>query len=507
MKLLKSISKIFFSRTTIAFILLIIQLVLFYTSYTFFKEYILLFYGGYTILSLVVVIFILNNQQNPAFKMAWIIPILALPIFGTFMYIWVRLQLIPKKLSKRFKELEHVTSSYLTPNIFNEKDVAPDFKNISHYLYQDNLFPTYQNTKIKYFSCGEDYFQDLLIELKKANKFIFLEFFIIERGLMWNQILEILKEKVKQGLEVRVLYDGTCSFVSLPRNYPQELNELGIKCHEYSPLKPFISTYHNNRDHRKILVIDGLISYTGGINLADKYINEEIKYGYWKDTAIKMVGDATNRFTLMFLEMWNIPSQENENYSSYLSNSTVKENGYVIPFGENPFDQEYIAKNIFLDTIHQAHKYIHIMTPYLILDNELLTALKLVARKNVETIIMMPHIPDKRYAYWLARTYYEELIEAGVKIVEFTPGFVHAKVLVSDDKKAIVGSCNFDYRSLYLNFECGSYIYDHSVISSIEKDFQDTLKHCQNISLEDCHSLKLHYKILGKTLKLIAPLM
>lgn len=507
MRILKNISKVLFSRSTIAVILLLIQLWLFYIGYAFFKEYVMFFYGGYTILSIVVVIFILNNQQNPSFKMAWIIPVLALPIFGTFMYIWVRLQLIPKKLNERIKKLEGEYAFYLDPNNFDIKEVSQDFQNLAHYMYQDNYFPAYQNTKMEYFSSGEAFFEDVIQELDKAKKFIFLEFFIIERGIMWNKILDILKKKVEAGVEVRLLYDGTCSIVLLPRNYPEELKKLGIKCQEYSPLKPFISTYHNNRDHRKILVIDGIVSYTGGINLADEYINEKVRFGYWKDTAIKMKGDATNRFTLMFLEMWNISISKKENYSLYLTDSKIKEKGCVIPYGENPFDQETLAKNVFLDTIHQAKKYIHIMTPYLILDNELLTALKLAARKNVETVIMMPHIPDKMYAYWLGRTYYEDLIKAGVQIVEFIPGFVHAKVLVSDDEKAIVGSCNFDYRSLYLNFECGCYIYRHSVISEIEDDFQETMKQCKTITLKDCHSLKITYKVFGKVLRLIAPLM
>lgn len=508
MKLLKRISRVIFSRTTITLVLLALQVLLFYLSYVVFREYILYFYGGYIILSLVVVIFILNNKQNPAFKIAWIIPILALPIFGTFMYLWVRLQLIPKKLNRKLLQLKLESARFLSNDVLlKDKNASSEIQNFGYYLYQENLFPTYTNVDVKYFPSGEEFFPDLLEQLKKAKKFIFLEFFIIERGIMWNSILDILKEKVQEGVEVRVLFDGTCSITLLPKNYSSELQQFGIQCKEFSPLKPFISTYQNNRDHRKIVVIDGIISYTGGVNLADEYINEKVRFGYWKDVAIRIEGDATNRFTMMFLEMWNIDRNHFESFEKYLGKSSISRKGYVIPYGDNPFDQETLAKNVFLNMIHSAEHYIHIMTPYLILDNELVTALCLTAKKGIDTSIIMPHIPDKMYAYLLARTYYEELLEAGVKIYEFTPGFVHAKVLVSDDIRAVVGSTNFDYRSLYLNFECGCCLYEHKSIPAIEKDFQNTLKSSHRISLGDCYQFKLTYKIIGKCLRLFAPLM
>lgn len=508
MKLIQKISRVIFSRATIAFLLLAIQIIVIIFAYLFFSEHLLYFFGGFTVVSTIVVIHILNNRQNPAFQIAWIILIFALPVFGIFMYLWVRSQLIPKKLKSRLNLLHQKSAAFLPSSEIPSSEIKnPELKGMASYLSANNRYPLYSNTKVVYFPSGEAFFPDLLKELKKAKKFIFLEFFIIERGKMWNSVLEILKEKQKEGVEVRVLYDGTCSISLLPWDYPETLASYGIACKQYSPLKPFISTYHNNRDHRKIIVIDGKVSYTGGVNLADEYINEKMRFGYWKDVAIKFIGNATNTFTTLFLEMWNIDTPCTEVFLPYLAKNTTKESGFLIPYGDHPFDQEEVGKNVYLDMIHQAHECVHIMTPYLILDHEMITAMKLAAQRGVEVIIIMPHIPDKLYAYLLARTYYEELMDAGVKIYEFTEGFVHAKVVVRDHNCATVGTVNFDYRSFYLHYECGCYLFDHPVIPSIEKDFQATLQKCQKITIQNCKEYPLWKKAAGKILRLFAPLM
>lgn len=499
----KNIYRVIFSRTTISLLFLILQILVIFGVYTFFQEHLLYFFGGFTVLSTIVVIHILNSKENPAFQLSWIILIYALPVFGIFMYFWVRAQLIPKKLKNRLHILHQKSAIYLAD--FNQRNDT--LTGLPAYLSEKCHFPVYSNTKATYFASGEAFFPDLLDELQKAKKFIFLEFFIIERGKMWNQVLKVLKSKVEEGVEVRVLYDGTCSISLLPWDYPETLEQDGIHCKQYSPLKPFISTYHNNRDHRKIIVIDGKVSYTGGLNLADEYINEKERFGYWKDVAIKLTGNATNTFTMLFLEMWNLDVKEEESFGKYLDISYRKEKGFLIPYGDHPFDQEEVGKNVYLDMIHQAKSSIHIMTPYLILDNEMVTALTLAAKKNVEVIIIMPHIPDKLYAYLLARTYYEELLEANVEIYEFREGFVHAKVCIQDKNCAAVGSVNFDYRSFYLHYECGCYLLDHPAIPSIEKDFQETLEKSQKITLKSCQKYPLWKKIAGKILRLFAPLM
>ena len=314
----------------------------------------------------------------------------------------------------------------------------------------------------------------LMKELKAAKHFIFMEFFIIDRGYMWDEILKVLEEKVKEGVEVRVMYDGMCCLMLLPFHYPRQLERKGIRCKMFSPIIPVLSTHQNYRDHRKIAVIDGRCAFTGGVNLADEYINCKVRFGHWKDTALMVRGDAVKGFTMMFLQMWDVTEKKEEDYRKYLSAPAGEaaagrmEKGYVIPYGDSPFDKEQIGEQVYLDILSQAKEYVHIMTPYLILDDGMKDALCYAAKRGVEVIIIMPHIPDKKYAYLLARTYYPELLKAGVRIFEYEPGFVHAKVFASDDEKATVGTINLDFRSLYLHFECGTFLYRNPVIEKIE---------------------------------------
>ena len=372
-------------------------------------------------------------------------------------------------------------------------------------------YPIYENTSVKYFPLGDDKFEEMKIQLEKAEKFIFMEYFIVEEGKMWNAILEILERKAKQGVDVRFMYDGMCCLVLVPYSYPKKLQEKGIKCKMFQPIRPALSTEQNNRDHRKILVIDGHTAFTGGVNLADEYINQKEVYGHWKDTAVMIKGDAVKSFTIMFLQMWNITEKEDCNYNLFLNRTAKPEKqgnyGFVMPYGDSPLDNEYVGENVYLDILNTAEDYVHIMTPYLIIDNEIITALKYSAKRGIETTIIMPHIPDKMYAYLLARTFYQELIEAGVNIYEYTPGFVHAKCFISDDKKATVGTVNLDYRSFFLHFECGVFMYGNDEIANIEKDYQETLKKCQKITIEDCKHYPIVKKVAGRVLRLIAPLM
>lgn len=309
------------------------------------------------------------------------------------------------------------------------------------------------------------------------------------------------------------MYDGMCCLMLLPYHYPEELKKRGIRCKMFSPIKPVLSTHQNNRDHRKIVVIDGHTAFTGGVNLADEYINRKVRFGHWKDTAIMLKGDAVKSFTIMFLQMWNITERSGEDFSSYLPKEPCRfqpgqePSGFVLPYGDSPMDRERVGEQVYLDILNQAKRYVHIMTPYLILDDQMKNALIYAAKRGIDVVIIMPHIPDKKYAYLLARTYYPELIGAGVKIYEYTPGFVHAKVFVSDDEKAVVGTINLDFRSLYLHFECAAYIYRNKVVADVEKDYRETLKKCQLITLEDCSRFSWGGRRLGQLMRLIAPLM
>ena len=374
-------------------------------------------------------------------------------------------------------------------------------------------FPVYHNSSARYYPLGEDKFEDLLIELKKAKKFIFLEYFIIEHGQMWDTVLDILKEKVQEGVEVRVMYDGMCSLVLLPYRYPKELKKLGIKAKMFSPIVPFLSTTQNNRDHRKILIIDGKVAFTGGVNLADEYINKVVRFGHWKDVAVKITGEAVRSFTVMFLQMWNVYEKENEkeNYNAYLEDIAFEEplcsDGFVIPYGDTPTRKTEVGKTVYESIVNGATRYIHIMTPYFIVDREFLDTMKYAAQRGVEVSMILPHIPDKKIAYYIARTFYPELLRAGVRVYEYTPGFVHAKVFVSDDSCATVGTVNLDYRSFYHHFECGAYFYDNQVVGKVEEDFEKTLEKCQLVTEEYYKRIPLHQKLIGRVSRLVAPLM
>ncbi|MDO4545337.1 MAG: phospholipase D-like domain-containing protein, partial [Bacillota bacterium] len=280
----------------------------------------------------------------------------------------------------------------------------------------------------------------------------------------------------------------------------------------FSPMKPFLTTHQNNRDHRKILVIDGHTAFTGGVNLADEYINRRERFGHWKDTAIMVKGQATDSFTLMFLQMWNIDEKVKEKYARYLytgggHETGMHNGGYVLPYGDSPFDHEEVGEKVYFDILNRAKDYVHIMSPYLILDEETINVLTFAAQRGVDVKIILPHIPDKKYAYLLARTYYEELIREGVEIYEYTPGFIHAKVFTSDDEKAVVGTINLDFRSLYLHFECAAYIWKNPVVTDIEMDFQNTLAQSEKMTLKDCQQYNIIHKFAGRALRLVAPLM
>lgn len=509
----KGILHIIFSRTFLIAVLLVIQIGIFIGTISMLEEHATSVYIGLIVLSVMVIVYIINRNENPAFKMSWILFVLMIPIVGTAFYIFMLIQPGTSYIRKRLFVLKDETDQYMEQNesLIEELRVSkPANANLAHYMSKVCGFPVHRNTKLTYFPLGEDKFVELKIQLENAKKFIFMEYFIVETGEMWNAILDILKRKVDEGVEVRFMYDGMCSISLLPYRYPQKLEKMGIKCKMFNPIKPVLSTQQNNRDHRKICVIDGKVAFTGGVNLADEYINEKVRFGHWKDTAIMLEGEAVQNFTVMFLQMWNIYEKKKEDYTKYLTPKTEefrRELGYVLPYGDSPYDNENTGEQVYFHILNHAKKYVHIMTPYLILDNEMITTLTYAAKCGIEVIIIMPHIPDKWYAFVLAKTYYEELISAGVQIYEYTPGFVHAKVFVSDDDTATVGTINLDFRSLYLHFECGTFIYNNQVVRDIEKDFQETLKKCQRVTVTDLRKRKLWEKVCGRVLRLIAPLM
>lgn len=477
MKKARKLLRIIFGRTAFVVMSLLLQISILLAGFRFLSHYMVYIYGGFTLLSAFVILYVVNKDENPSFKLAWIIPITVIPVFGTLLYLFLELQWEGKIINRRLRENISDTQPYLKQNPRYMEQLAKTSRsnaNLAAYIENSGSYPVYGNTNVKYYPVGEEMFEDMKKELEKAKRFIFMEYFIVERGEMWDSILEILERKVQEGVEVRFMYDGMCCLVLLPYSYPRELRAKGLKAKMFAPIRPALSTYQNNRDHRKILVIDGHTAFTGGINLADEYINRKVRFGHWKDTGIMVKGDAVTSFTMMFLQMWNITEKEPEDYGRYLRDPEffyppeLSMEGFVIPYGDSPLDQETVGELVYLDIINTARNYVHIMTPYLILNYELVQALQFAAKRGVETIIIMPHIPDKEYAFLLAKAHYEELIRAGVQIYEYTPGFVHAKVFTSDDEKAVVGTINMDYRSLYLHFECAAYIYRNEVIKDVE---------------------------------------
>lgn len=506
---------IIFGRTGVIMLLLLLQIGVLIESYTYLQEKMLFIDSAMRILAVFLVIYLVNCRSNPAIKMVWIMIIMLFPVFGTLMYAFVETQVSVKWINARLNNMHLMTGHYWFQNKDvqeNLKQVSPQTASLAHYVCQYGGFPAYENTSVRYFNCGEDKIEELIRQLEKAEKFIFMEYFIVAKGYVWDHVLDVLKRKAAQGVEVRFMYDGTCTVSLLPPNYAKKLEKEGIQCRVFSPIRPALSTHQNNRDHRKVVVIDGRVAFTGGVNLADEYVNRRIRFGHWKDTAIMLEGEAVRSFTLMFLEMWNVAkNQKVEDFEPYLEADSRREpmkgDGFVIPYGDSPVDRERVGEMVYMDILNTAKRYVHIMTPYLILDNEMMTALQFAAKRGVEVAIIMPHVPDKWYAFVLAKTYYNELLDAGVQIYEYTPGFVHAKVFVSDDERAVVGTINMDYRSLYLHFECAAFLYQNEEIPNIEKDFQATLQKCQEMTTEDYKRQKTFDKVAGRVLRVLAPLM
>jgi cardiolipin synthase len=336
-----------------------------------------------------------------------------------------------------------------------------------------------------------------------------MEFFIISKGSMWSEILDLLIEKAGEGVDVRLMYDGFGTQLQMPRDYFPKLTRYGIRTRVFNGFKPFLSSSQNTRDHRKILVIDGYTAFTGGVNIADEYINRKERFGHWKDGGMMCRGEAAWSFVVMFMQLWELEKPDAGEMEIYRPTTEPPGNydGCIQPYGDSPTDDENVGEWVYLDIINHARKYVYIMTPYLILDHEMITALGLAAKKGVDVRLITPHIPDKWYVYSTAWGYYEELLKQNVRIFEYEPGFIHAKNFCADDSIGVVGTINLDYRSLYLHFECAAVMYGCSAVTSIREDFQRTLGQCIEIKQEDCRKRPLFKRIISWVLRIFAPLL
>ncbi len=505
---LKKIFTFLFHRSVIVTIAIIAQ-VAFWAGLIYFS------FGKYywllILVSIMAALAIVSSRMEPGYKIAWLCLVLAFPVMGGVIYLLVGRKTLPKRTVKRMQGLLEKSSAALQED-FKHEDLAfldPDAAKQSAYLERNASCPAYTNTETQYFALGDDAFPRMLEELEKAEKYIFVEFFIIRHGIFWDTILDVLTRKAAQGVEVRLMYDDMGCMFSLPKNYDEELRSRGIQCHVFNRYLPVMSLRFNNRDHRKFLIIDGKVGFTGGINLADEYINKQVRFGHWKDSAIMLEGDAVWSMCVMFLSMWEQVSNQTLDYSTYRPPASPARPwaGYVQPYTDTPLDREAVAQTVYLNLIYSARKYICITTPYLVIDTATNTALCNAAKSGVDVCIITPHIPDKRYVFELTRAHYPPLLEAGVRIYEYTPGFIHAKNFIVDGKYATVGTVNLDYRSLFLHFEDGVWMCNAPCIADIKADFDATLAKSEPYTLRKFKHLNILLQVYRSILRLFAPLM
>ncbi len=508
---MKRIKKLLQSRIFITALLLFVQLIILIVFLSYMFNEFAVYYIIASIIALLTVVDIANSDMNPSFKLAWLVLVLIVPFCGTPLYFIFSKSKQAYRIEKRlrkYKTLERLMLPVDNRSIEEIELTDPEIARQLKYINKTAYAPVYKNTATKYFPSGEQYYEALIQELRRAQRFIFLEYFIIENGKMFDSVLEILRAKVAQGIEVRIMFDDLGTISKLPKDYDKELEAMGLRVSVFNKLRASLDTFLNYRDHRKIVVIDGNVGFTGGINLADEYINEVEKFGHWKDTGIMLKGDAVTKMTEIFLQLWHFSKNETKtDIKGYESTIKCDSDGYIQPFADGPTNNDEICEMCYMGLINSANEYVHITTPYLILDNEMQTALCHAAKSGIDVKIITPHIPDKKLVLAATRSYYRALLKAGVKIYEYTPGFIHAKSLVSDSKVCVVGTVNFDFRSFYMHFENSVLAYKSSCVSEVEKDFLLTLEKCEEVTLDEINKKGTLYRLLQVCLKVFSPLM
>lgn len=459
-------------------------------------------------LSFLLLLHVTNRDDNPYYRLAWTIVILLIPPFGAVMYLVFGGKKVPKELRERLSDVYPEDDFVQESDVFNQlKEEGSSWTRLVRYIRHSSHFPIYENTRSEYLESGEKKFKRMKEEMRKAQKYIFLEYFIIKEGTMWEQVFDILVEKVKEGVDVRLTYDdwGSATFPKLKK----QCEDAGIKVVAFNPMVPKLAIQMNNRNHRKIMIVDGRVGIVGGMNLADEYINIGSKYGHWKDTAVLIEGDAVHSLTLMFLQFYSYYTgiEENADDFIYEFDSLVPDNGYVMPFADAPTDEFDVGADAHLSMIYNAQEYVYIQTPYLIVGYEIIQALTLAAESGVDVRIIVPHIPDKKIVNQVTKSNYEVLVKSGVKIYEYEPGFVHSKTLVADDEACIVGTTNMDFRSYYLHFECSILFLGGPVVKDAYKDIMDTIDISIEITKEDVESIPLLLRVFRSFIKIFSGLM
>ncbi len=508
--MIKKIFNFIFSRAFIFSLLIIFQILFVLFLILYLSHAASIIYIFLTLLSAVLVIWLFTREVNPAYKLIWALVMLTLPLFGGIFYLILDSRKMHKRVESRLSCCTDSCNKLLSQDHAIRKSMSQMDGRLarqSEYIYNVARAPVYENTQAEYFDLGERYYESLLFELKKARRFIFLEYFIVDDGQMWDSVFEILAEKVAQGVDVRLIYDDLGTIMLLPKGFDRKIRAAGIQLAVFNPLRPGLYPIMNYRDHRKLCVIDGNVGYTGGINLADEYINAIEKYGHWKDTGVLIRGSAVWSLTCVFLQMWSFITEAQPEYELYRPSIRCESDGYVQPYVDSPLDTLNVSENAYINMIMRAEKYVYITSPYLILDNEMTTALSIAAQSGVDVRILTPCHPDKRLVHYVTQSYYKVLITAGVHIYEYTPGFIHAKMFVSDDDVAIVGTANMDYRSLYMHFECCIAFYYASTVLKVKKDIEETIRASSEITKHQLALTPRYKRLIQLMLRIIAPLM
>jgi len=502
-------------KIIVSVVVFAVQLLIFYMMYMGSVEFTKTFSVASILLQLALVLYVLYGRERLAYKIPWLVFIMFFPVAGIIIYFLWGQRNVSRKLKKARNETIANSHYLLSDDSTLVNTIEETDKLISRQvklIKKLSSYPIYNNEALKYYDIGEKCFEDILIDLKQAKKYILIEFFILAKGKLFDRIYQILEEKAKNGVKIIIIADGWGSFFRYPKEQLSKLEELGVIIKKYNPLRFGINTYINYRDHRKIVVIDGIIGYTGGINIADEYVNEAVRFGHWKDVGVKIEGKPVEAMTIAFLKNYEIASKESPDYAWYINNKEKSENkiigkGSTMFFTDGPDNRTNPGENAYISLLNSARKYAYIYTPYFVVSPELLTAILNAANGGVDVRLITPHIPDKWYVHMITRRHYDLLLKAGVKVYEYLPGFLHAKALVSDDNTAIIGSINFDYRSLNLNYECAVWMHNTGIEKDIKEDFLKTAEMSQEIKLEDVRHRNIFVKMMEAVLNTFAPLL
>lgn len=498
------------TRIIVSAFLLLVQLVfLFFVVYNITEKSAALYVVS-MLAGAAMVIYIVNRRGNPSHKIAWIIFILLFPVFGISVYLlWGGGRVLPHLR----KKMEVCESHYL-PLLADDTGEREKLRyyDMFHsrqadYLSGESGYPLYGHTKTEYLSPGERIFERLTEELCKAQKYIYMEFFILAEGYMWDEIHKILRKKVNDGVEVKIIFDDFGSIKRQHKDFITKLREEKIEVSVFNPIKPSMNIFMNNRNHRKIVVVDGAVAFTGGFNIGDEYINRMVRFGHWLDSGIMLKGDAVKSFLAMFCCMWEFTTGKQIDIKAHLSDYSSADDGFVLPYCDDPLNEKNPAEGIYMQILNTAQKYVYIASPYLIIDNTMTTVLTMAAKSGIDVRIITPHIPDKWYVHPVTQYNYLELLEAGVRIYEYTPGFIHSKLFLSDDKIATVGTVNMDYRSFIFHFECGAWVCDNETVLDIKKQFEELFKVSEEINISEWKKRAIRLRLKQAILHIFAPFM